>query len=486
MDSIIPLAHPLPLCFIYKFMLHTDITSIIRDAFEAGEPTDDQIVAMEKLGRFLGENRDSMMVLKGSAGTGKTSLISALTRTLPAIQMKYVLMAPTGRAAKVMQQYSDIPAQTIHRHIYVTRSSGSGFSFELKYNRTKNTLYIVDEASMLGVDDGFSQQSLLHDLLEFVMSGHNNRILLVGDHAQLPPVGQEESPALDEAYLRSAFSLSFDTIYLNQVVRQAQESTILRNATILRNMIENENIALPKLETGKDVIRITDGTESQEAFESAFYNPLEMESVVLLRSNKRANLYNKELRARIMWKEEELCAGDLLMNNKNNYFWLDEKASAGFIANGDLLEVIRPGKESFMYGHRFRHATLRLVDYPDQPGFEAILMLDTLTEETPALSKAKQQAFLQALADEEPHLSKGQFWAKVKKNPFFNALQVKFAYAITTHKSQGGQWRHVFIEQPWLPDGEIKLSDLRWLYTAMTRATEKVYLLGFGEAYFEG
>ena len=463
-----------------------DVTTQIKLQFKAGDPTDDQRRAMEQLGRFLAYEQDAMMVLKGSAGTGKTSLISALTNVLPALQMKYVLLAPTGRAAKVMQQYSDTAAQTIHRHIYVTRTSGTGgsFAFELKYNRSKNTLYIVDEASMLGVDDGVGKQSLLHDLLEFVMMGNNNRILLVGDHAQLPPVGQIESPALDEEYLRNAFSLSFDTIYLHQVVRQARESTILRNATLLRTMIENENIDFPRLETGPDLVRITDGMQSQEAFESAFYNPLEMESVVLLRSNKRANLYNKELRARVMWKEEEISPGDLLMNNKNNYYWLDNKAAAGFIANGDLLEVIRPGKEESRYGHRFRHIIMRMVDYPDQAEMDVIVMLDTLTEDSPTLPKEKQNAFLKAIWDEEPGLSKGQFWAKVKKNPYFNALQVKFAYAITTHKSQGGQWRHVFIEQPYLPDGNMTLSDLRWLYTAMTRATEKVYLLGFGEGYF--
>ncbi|MCC5918251.1 MAG: AAA family ATPase [Cryomorphaceae bacterium] len=464
--------------------LSQQIADALFSCFTAGSPTEDQRGAMEKLGAFLGGQDHQMMVLKGSAGTGKTSLISAITQVIPALKMKYVLLAPTGRAAKVMQNYSEVPAQTIHRHIYVTRNTGSGFSFELKYNRSKRTLYIIDEASMLGVDDGLNKSSLLHDVLEFILSGENNKILLVGDHAQLPPVGQEESPALDEEYLRRSFSISFDTIYLHQVVRQAKESIILRNATLLRTMIENENPGFPRLETGKDVIRITDAIESQEAFDGAFYNPLEMESVVLLRSNKRANMYNKELRARIMYKEEELSAGDLLMNNKNSYFWLDKTSEAGFIANGDMLEVIRPGKEEFMYGHRFRHATLRLVDYPEAPNFEAILMLDTLTEETPTLSRQKQNEFLKALWEEEPGLSKGAFWAKVKKNPYFNALQVKFAYAITTHKSQGGQWRHVFIEQPYLPDGEVKISDLRWLYTALTRATEKVYLLGFSEQYF--
>ena len=465
-------------------MVSTEVTARLIQQFTAGNPTDDQMRAMQKLGRFLAEESDAMMVLKGSAGTGKTSLISAITNVLPQLGMKYALLAPTGRAAKVMQQYSKSSAQTIHRHIYVTRNSGDGFAYELKYNRSKNTLYIVDEASMLGVDDGMGRQSLLHDLLEFVMMGHNNRILLVGDHAQLPPVGQEESPALNEEYLSRSFSLSFDTIYLHNVVRQAQESIILRNATKIRELIDCEAPDFPKLETGKDVVRITDAMESQEAFEAAFYNPLEMESVVLLRSNKRANLYNKELRARIMWKEEELSPGDLLMNNKNNYYWLDNKSEAGFIANGDLLEVIRPGKEIFMYGHRFRQATVRMVDYPDQAELDLMVMLDTLSEETPTLSRDQQNAFLQAIWDEEPGLSKGQFWAKVKKNPYFNALQVKFAYAITTHKSQGGQWRHVFIEQPYLPDGTMTLSDLRWLYTAMTRATEKVYLLGFGEGYF--
>ncbi|TVQ77358.1 MAG: ATP-dependent endonuclease [Flavobacteriales bacterium] len=464
-------------------MIQKQISAALYSCFEAGTPTDDQQKAMDMLGDFLSNPDIPMMVLKGSAGTGKTSLISAITRVLPVLKMKYALLAPTGRAAKVMQVYSEVPAYTIHRYIYVTRNTSSGYSFELKYNRHKNTLYIVDEASMLGNDD--MQRSLLQDLLEFAYSGENNKVLLVGDHAQLPPVGKEESPALNEEYLRSSFSVNFLSTTLKQVVRQAKESMILKNATELRQNIEDEIIDFPVFTTGKDFIRLNDAITSQEAFDGAFYNPLEMESVVLLRSNKRANLYNKELRARVMFKEEELSAGDILMNTRNNYFWLDDKSSAGFIANGDLLEVIRPGKEEFQYGFRFRHATVQMIDYPDQPAFDTILMLDTLSDESPSLSKEKNQAFLQALWDEEPGISKSAYWTKVKKNPYFNALQIKFAYAITVHKSQGGQWNHVFIEQPYLPDGVPTLSDLRWLYTAITRAKGTVYLMGFSDAFFE-
>lgn len=464
-------------------MLQTQISDALYSCFEAGAPTDDQANAMGIIGEFLSSYDFPLLVLKGSAGTGKTSLISAITKVLPVLNMKYVQLAPTGRAAKVMQQYSGSSAFTIHRYIYATRNTSTGYTFELKYNRQKNTLYIIDEASMLGNDE--AQQSLLHDLFEFAFSGENNRILLVGDYAQLPPVGKNDSPALNEDYLRNAFSVQFKSISLREVVRQASESVILKNATLIRECIDNEIADFPQLETGKDVIRLNDAITSQEAFDGAFYKPLEMESVVLVRSNKRANLYNQELRNRIMYKEEEISAGDLLMNTRNNYFWLDDKSPTGFIANGDMLEVIRPGKEEFQYGFRFRHATVQMVDYPDQPAFDTILMLDTLMDESPSLHPDKNRAFLQSLWDEDPNLSKAAFWAKVRKNAYFNALQVKFAYAITVHKSQGGQWRHVFIEQPYLPDGTPSVSDLRWLYTAITRATEKVYLMGFSDAFFK-
>ncbi len=454
------------------------------------EPTTDQARVLAILSEFcLSTTPRELFLLKGYAGTGKTTLIQSLVKTLPAYKRKTMLLAPTGRAAKVMSQYTRKAAYTIHKHIYrPKKDSGGRAIFNLRENKAVNTLYIVDEASMIndsGTDASLSSGSLLRDLLDFVRAGVNCKLMLVGDVAQLPPVGADQSPALDGSYLGVHYRHESVEMEMTEVMRQVSDSQILQNATDLRRRQFDMDFSTPKFETGREVIRLVEGFEVEDALNDSFKDAGREGTAILVRSNKRASLYNQQIRARILWQEDEISAGDFLMVVKNNYFWLPEGSKAGFIANGDIVELMQIYEYKELYDYRFARVKVRMVDYPDEKPFETMLLLDVINLPSPSLSwedsKTLYQRVLEDYADIPQKYKRHQ---EVQKNAYFNALQVKFAYAITCHKAQGGQWENVFVEQPWLPSGEIDLDYLRWLYTALTRAREKVYLIGFKEEYF--
>lgn len=472
-------------------MTSRDFYSLLIKTFPFS-PTLKQDMFFQMMAEFVMSGHDEIFVLKGYAGTGKTTLVSALVEALPHIRKRFVLLAPTGRAAKVIANYSGQPAQTIHRKIYYPKkASGGGVSFTLMPNKHKNTIFFVDEASMIsdkGTDTGaYANSSLLEDLIEYVYGGDDCKLLLLGDTAQLPPVGMDISPALDVRKLLSGYGMDVRHIELDEVMRQAQDSGILYNATEFREQLQEEFFAGLKFQLSgfKDVIRLTDGYDIQDAITSAYSNYSIEDTAFIVRSNKRANQYNDQIRTRILDKESELSTGDYLMVVKNNYFWLAADSQAGFIANGDIIEVLEIFKIQELYGFTFAKVKVRMIDYPDQLPLETVLLLDTTRSESPALtyeeSNRLYQAVMEDYADERAQYRKLQ---KVKENPYFNALQVKFSYAITCHKAQGGQWDTVFIEQPYLPEG-IDADYLRWLYTAVTRAQRRLYLIGFKEEFFE-
>ena len=454
-------------------------------------PTSLQNIAMQQLAEFLLDKNSNnrLFLLKGFAGTGKTSITNSLVQSLPLIGHKAVLLAPTGRAAKVMSGVAKQQAFTIHKHIYYPKNEGGNFHFTLKANKFKNTLFIVDEASMIGDNDEriFERNSLLDDLILYVYSGQNCQLLLMGDSAQLPPVNSTESPALDIRNLEINYNKSVSHIELNEVVRQGKKSGILHNATKIRKLLfdssKNKNFRF-NVQPFRDIIHLVDGTEIQEAIENSYSHYGTEQTAIIVRSNKRAVLYNRQIRKVVLDNEDELSAGDLLMVVKNNYFWLKNSQQVGFIANGDTIEVLRIYAFRELYGFRFAEVNIQLIDYPEQPPFDTILLLNTLESETPSLTyQENNQLYEEILLDYEEETSSYKKHLKVKESPFFNALQVKFSYAITCHKSQGGQWRIVFIEKPYLPNG-IDDNYLRWLYTALTRAIKKVYLIGFKEEDF--
>ncbi len=451
------------------------------------EPTTDQSIALQMLSQFcLSLKGREAFLLKGYAGTGKTTLLRSLVKTLPTYKRKTVLLAPTGRAAKVMTQYSRKPAFTIHKYIYRPKADKrQGLHFSLKKNKASNTIYIVDEASM--VHDGSAEggSSLLSDLLHYVHEGVNCKLLLVGDVAQLPPVGLDESPALDSAYLHHHYDWHAQEIEMREVMRQAEDSEILSNATQIRNMQMAQDFRLPTIKTGPEVVRLLEGFEVEEALNDSFTQAGREDTAVLVRSNKRAGLYNRQIRDRILWQENEISVGDFLMVVKNNYHWLDEKSKAGFIANGDIVELQELYETKELYGHRFARGKVRMVDYPDEPAFETMLLLDVLDLPTASLSWEDSGRLYNSIMEDYADIPQKYLrHKKVQENPYYNALQVKFAYAITCHKAQGGQWENVFIEKPWLPTGEPDMDYLRWMYTAFTRARKKIYLIGFSEDYF--
>ncbi len=454
-------------------------------------PTPIQNIALQQLTEFL-LNKNSekkLFLLKGFAGTGKTSITNCLIQNLPTIKHKAVLLAPTGRAAKVMTSFAKQQAFTIHKHIYYPKTESGNFSFALKPNKFKNTLFIVDEASMIADNDGqvFERNSLLDDLMTYVYSGQGCQLLLMGDSAQLPPVNADYSPALDIRNLEVRYGKEVSHTELNEVVRQEKKSGILYNATKIRETIfepsfyKNFKFDLRKF---KDLIKLTNGIDIQEAIESAYADYGYEQTTLIVRSNKRAVLYNKQIRKVILDNEDDLSAGDLLMVVKNNYFWLKDSHQVGFIANGDILEVLRIYAFRDYYGFRFAEVSVQLIDYPNQPPFDTVLLLNTLESEHPSLTyEQNNQLYEEISLDYEEETTAYRKYQKVKENPFFNALQVKFSYAITCHKSQGGQWNVVFIEKPYLPEG-VDDNYLRWLYTALTRATKKVYLIGFKDEDF--
>lgn len=456
------------------------------------EPTLKQNIVLDQLSKFvLDTNTDQLYLLKGFAGTGKTSIIGTLVSNLWHIKKSAVLMAPTGRAAKVISNYSGKEAFTIHKKIYFPKKDkGGGVKFVMQPNKHRNTVFIVDEASMIpdvpSDSKLFENGSLLDDLMQYVYSGHNCKLLLIGDKAQLPPVKSDLSPALDSVQLNLNYNKNVISMELDEVVRQEQDSGILMNATNLREVLEGEFYESFKfdLKGYSDIVRLIDGYEIMDAINDGYSDQGHEETTIIVRSNKRANLYNKQIRERILNNENELTVGDFLMVVKNNYFWVKPTSEAGFIANGDIIQVLEIYSLQNLYGFRFAEVKVQMVDYPKMAPFETVLLLDTIESESPSLPYEESNRLYQEVQkDYEDEASNYKKFLKIKNNKHFNALQVKFSYAITCHKSQGGQWHTVFVEQPYLPNG-IDKDYLRWLYTAITRAKEKLYLIGFPEEFF--
>ncbi|CAL43076.2 Probable ATP-dependent exodeoxyribonuclease [Flavobacterium psychrophilum JIP02/86] len=455
-------------------------------------PTIKQDIFFQQIAEFVTNNtKDQIFVLKGYAGTGKTTVISTIVNNLIEINKKYVLLAPTGRAAKVIANYSNKPAFTIHKNIYFPKkSSGGGVSFTLQPNKHKNTIFFIDESSMISDVNTesklYENGSLLDDLISYVYSGDNCKMILLGDTAQLPPVQLDISPALDTDTLSLHYNKDVYSIEFDEVMRQEENSGILYNATELRELLKDVffNSFKFNLKGFKDIIRLSDGYDIQDAINTAYSNYSIEDTAFIVRSNKRANQYNQQIRTKILDKESELSTGDFLMVVKNNYFWLKDSDQAGFIANGDIIEVLDIRNIKELYGFKFANVKIRMVDYPDQKPYETVLLLDTITSESPSLSyEESNKLYEEVIKDYENETTKYKKFQKVKENEYFNALQVKFSYAITCHKSQGGQWNTVFIEQPYLPNG-IDKDYIRWLYTAMTRAKDKLYLIGFKDENF--
>ena len=453
-------------------MITDELKYRIREAF-GHVPTLEQEQAVSTFADFMTDRRDeAVMVLRGSAGTGKTTLAAAMVRALLSLQYQLVLLAPTGRAAKVFSLYAGHAAYTIHRRIYRQKSIEGGF--ELNFNVAHDTLFIVDEASMIANGD----TPLLDDLVHFVYNGRNCRMLLIGDRAQLPPVGEEESPALMAGVLRM-YGLHVYECDLNEVLRQSAASGILYNATRIRNM---EVMALPKvLFGGFPDIRNVPGDELVEELASSYSKVGMDETMVVTRSNKRANIYNQGIRNQILDREVELCSGDLLMVVKNNYYWRKDE----FIANGDRAVVRRVRNVQELYGFRFADVTMTFPDYDDYE-LTATVLLDTLMSEAPALTREQQQQLFNGVMEDYAEIRyKSERLKKLKEDRFYNALQVKFAYAATCHKAQGGQWAHVYVDQGYMTDDMLTPDYLHWLYTAFTRATERLYLVNWPKTQTE-
>ena len=469
-------------------------------------PTQEQANALDVFARFLTDrNPQVVMILRGSAGTGKTSLSGAIVRTLQSIRQKVMLLAPTGRAAKVFSLNSGTPAYTIHRRIYREKSfSGVDGQFNLNDNLFTDTLFMVDEASMvanMGLGGmNFGSGCLLDDLVHFVYQGRNDRLMLIGDKAQLPPVGEEESPALNAAMLQG-YGLTVYECDLNEVLRQSEQSGILYNATMIRQMITHDDITqLPKIRfTGFSDIRQMPGAELIEALADSYHHVGLDDTIVVTRSNKRANIFNQGIRNMVLDREEELSQGDILMIVKNNYYWMEEERKKikekdnqvpsndipAFLANGDRAKVLKVRRHIDLYGFRF--ATL-LLQFPDYGNYEleATVLLDTLTSEAPALTHEQQeQLFHQIEEDYQDVPLKADRMKAIRQDLFYNALQVKFAYAVTCHKAQGGQWAHVYVDQGYMTDDMLTPDYIHWLYTAFTRATEMLYLVNWPETQIE-
>ena len=456
------------------------------------QPTFEQEIAVKSLSEFLlSTANDTVFVLRGYAGTGKTSLVGALVKAMDKLQQKSVLLAPTGRAAKVFSAYAGHPAFTIHKKIYRQQSFSNEVSnFSINDNLTTHTLYIVDEASMIS-NEGlsgsmFGTGRLLDDLVEFVYSGVGCRLLLMGDTAQLPPVGEEQSPALATEALKG-YGLNVIEVDLTQVVRQVQSSGILWNATQIRQLIaEDECFSLPKIKvSGFPDIQVVRGDELIDTLTGCYEKNGMDETIVVCRSNKRANIYNKGIRAQILYREDELNTGDLLMVAKNNYFWTEKYKEMDFIANGEIAVVRRVRRTRELYGFRFAEV---LLAFPDQNDFEleANLLLDTLHSDAPALPKTENdRLFYSVLEDYVDITVKRERMKKMKADPHYNALQVKYAYAVTCHKAQGGQWQNVFLDQGYMSDEYLTPDYFRWLYTAFTRASKTLYLVNYPEEQIE-
>ena len=452
------------------------------------QPTKGQATVLYHLSAFLLSRKPNpTYLLRGYAGTGKTTLVSTLVKTLPEIGMGYVLLAPTGRAAKVLGGYTHRFASTIHKKIYQVVSLPDGSMRMVRAeNKHKDTVFIVDEASLIGEEKDFGARSVLDDLLEYVFSGERCRLLLIGDTAQLPPVGNSESPALNIDYLRQEFPLTAATYELTEVKRQALLSGILYNATQLREWLLEDRPSYPPpyFDLCFDDTEIDPETFEELLFQ-AFDGEQRNNAVIVCKSNKRANLFNQAIRRRILNIEGEIATGDLLMVVKNNYYWADGNKEISFIANGDMAEIRKISHYEELYGFRFADVVLHFPDYPDAQDLDVKIMLDTLNSDSASLTEEEVQRLRQAVeADYMDIPDRKERYKEMKKNPWFNALQVKFAYALTCHKTQGGQWKRVFVDSSFNLKEVLEKEDLRWLYTAVTRAQEKLYFVNFREEDF--
>jgi ATP-dependent exoDNAse (exonuclease V) alpha subunit len=468
------------------------------------EPTQGQRRFFELMDGFLDKDKWShqVFVLRGYAGTGKTSLVSALIQTLPKYNYKSVLLAPTGRAAKVMSNYASKTANTIHKKIYRqnTNANSSNLEFSLIKNAASLTVYIVDEASMIADESDISNRGLLSDLIKYVFlsddQDQGNKIIFIGDTAQLPPVNTALSPALDVTYLQNNFHVGVLSIELTEVMRQDANSGILHNATNIRNSLKiaQQNPAQPqnldsfqiKFRTGgfTDIYRMT-ADRLEDGLNYAYRKFGRENTIIITRSNRDAVAYNRYIRQRIFYQEDEIATGDLLMIVRNNYFYLDAESAVGFLANGDFAELMKIKKIQEMYGFRFANVVLRLTDYPNEPEIEAKILLDTLYADAPALTAVQNKELYDAVSLDYQHIENlRERREAIKKNEYLQALQVKFAYALTCHKSQGGQWPAVFLDQGYLTDDKINTDWVRWLYTGVTRASKELYLLNFHEKLF--
>ena len=468
-------------------MIQDELRLRVHEAF-GHVPTTEQEHGIDVFAQFMADREPHcVMVMRGSAGTGKTTLAGAIVRGMTALRQKLVLLAPTGRAAKVFSLYAGQPAFTIHRRIYRQRTAGDLSAFNLNDNLHNDTLFIVDEASMIASqqqNDTFGSGSLLNDLMSYVYSGHNCRLLLIGDTAQLPPIGEEESPALISGMLRS-FGLKVHECDLNEVLRQSQDSGILWNATMVRRMITHDDLTqLPKMRIqGFADICVVPGDELIESLASSYSRVGVDETIVVTRSNKRANIYNQGIRRTVLDRDEELCRGDQLMIVKNRYFSGERKEERGermdFLANGDRCVVQRVRRVHELYGFRFAEVTILLPDYDDYE-LSTTALLDTLTSEAPALTREQQELLYNHVLEDYADIAlKSERIKKIRSDVHYNALQIKFGYAVTCHKAQGGQWAHVYIDQGYMTDDMLTPDYMHWLYTALTRATEKVFLVNW-------
>ena len=456
------------------------------------EPTGQQLELFDHLHTFLSsDNGDECFILKGYAGTGKTTVVGALVKALKYYNYKSVLLAPTGRAAKVITNYSGRKAFTIHKRIYRKKSAMNiDDAFRLADNLATDTIFIVDEASMISDESaGNMRETLLHDLVNYVYNTKNCKLMLVGDTAQLPPVGADNSPALDLKLMKSVFALDIFSFELTDVLRQEKDSGILFNVTAMRNIIRQGKIVTPKVITKgyKDVYRMT-GERLEEGLNYAYNKYGYDGTLIVCRSNKNANLYNRQIRGRILLREEELTGGDQVMVVRNNYFWLQdqEEGSTGFIANGDIARIKKVRRFEEMYGLRFADVQLEFIDYAEDPVIDCKILLDTLYSEAPALPPTEQKRFfLEVMKDYDHIASRKAKFDELKLNPYYNALQIKFAYAVTCHKAQGGQWDAVFVDQGYLTEEMINMDFLRWFYTACTRASRELFLVNFNERFFD-
>lgn len=449
------------------------------------EPTAEQAHAIEVFSMFLSDRHEHVvMILRGSAGTGKTTLAGAIVKALVSLKQKMILMAPTGRAAKVFSLNAGHPAYTIHRRIYRQKSAGDLSSFSLNDNLNRDTLFLVDEASMIA-NQGYGESSfgsgfLLDDLMRFVYNGQNCRMVLIGDKAQLPPVGEDESPALMADVLRG-YGMKVYECDLNLVLRQSESSGILWNATQIRSiLLSPSSFHLPRIKfQGFADIQIVPGDELIESLSSSYSHVGMDETMVITRSNKRANIYNQGIRNTVLDREDELCRGDLLMIVKNNYYWTEGEKDIAFIANGDRAVVQRVRHVHEQYGFRFADVTMQFPDYDDYE-LTATVVLDSLTTEAPALTHDQQEQLYNAVLEDYADIPyKADRIKKLKSDRYYNALQIKFAYAVTCHKAQGGQWSYVYLDQGYMTDEMLSADYIHWLYTAFTRATEKLYLVNW-------